>query len=208
MREFDASAHRKLARRQARLRKEYDAIKTVELEQQRLANLTALDHWCPDAGLLVECLQVLSRVYAELDSLCEPKSRYAELVSVFGRWSTSVEASWANADKDFVEALPEGWRAAHTSLSLRMRSLQHDMGVLPRVPVHVSNGHSPTLEIVMRSCNSLLDGMLRELETMSELEREVLSQERSRIDEGVKAVTAASLEGKKSAWVPAWQSVA
>jgi hypothetical protein len=49
----------------------------------------------------------------------------------------------------------------------------------------------------------LVDGILRELDVMGKLEKELLGQESARIDGAVGALNLADRD--ESAWVPAWQ---
>lgn len=205
--EYDASAKRKLDRKQAKLRKEYESIRAVEQEQQRVANLLALDSWCPEPALLAEHLQILSKVYAELSALAESGSRYAHLVATFEAWVDSA-ASATNRSASFVDALSPEWHKAHTSLALRLRALQREFEMLPPAPADEERQSS--LELLMRRCKELLDGTLKELEVISKLEKGILEREKRRVEEEVSALTAsAALDaGSKQTWVPAWQSVA
>ncbi|KAK5126696.1 hypothetical protein LTR85_009630 [Meristemomyces frigidus] len=206
MREYEASAKRKLGRKQAKLRKDYECIRAIEMEQQRVANLTALDVWCHEPALLAEHLQILSKVYAEVSALAEEGSRYAHLVARFEVWVHGAESA-ANRS-GFVEALPPEWHKAHTSIALRSRSLQRDFEMLPPAPQ--SEERPSSLEMLISSCKELLDGMLKELELMSKLEKGILEREKKRVEEEVAALTnsAALTASSKKQWVPAWQSVA
>ncbi|KAK4547111.1 hypothetical protein LTR36_001332 [Oleoguttula mirabilis] len=204
LQEYDASAKRKLGRKQAKLRKDYESIRAVELDQQRVANLTALDAWCHEPALLVEHLQILSKVYAEVSALAEEGSRYAQLVATFEVWIVDTESA-ATRLAGFAEALPPEWHKAHTSLALRLRSLQRDFEMLPPAPT--ADERPSSLEILMRSCKGLLDGMLKELEVMSKLEKGILEREMRRVDEEVRALTGGEADSKPQ-WVPVWQSVA
>ncbi|KAK5136273.1 hypothetical protein LTR08_003880 [Meristemomyces frigidus] len=204
LQDYEASAKRKLSKKQTKLRKECDAIKGVELDQQRIANLGALDAWCRDPALLVEHLQILSKVHSEVCALAEEGSRYAQLVTMFERWADDAETA-ATQPSDFVEALSSDWHKTHTSLSLRTRSLQREMDVLPRTPASDVERPSSSLEMFMRCCKELLDGMLRELEVMTKIEKGVLEREKRRVEGEVKGL--AALDSKQP-WVPAWQSIA
>ncbi|KAK5676603.1 hypothetical protein LTS10_010904 [Elasticomyces elasticus] len=204
--EYDASAHRKLGRKQALLRKEYEALHALEDEQSRTASLVALDSWCSDATLLAENLQIASRGYSELTTLSENGGRYQQLVSTFENWIDAAEHR-ESGDAKFVEALPHEWHKAHTSLALRLRTLQRDLGLLPPAPPSKDQAEDdPALRILLESCETLLAGMLKELELMSKLERGILQREKERVDDEVKKLTVD--DTKTTQWVPAWQSVA
>lgn len=208
MREYEVSAKRKLGRKQAKLVKEQEIIKALELEQQRVVNLTALEAWCADPPLLAENLQILSKVYTELSTAVEEASRYSQLATAFESW---IAADADAAHSNFVEALPPEWHKAHTSLALRLRSLQRELETLPP-PVPAANGApSSSLEILILCCRGLLSGMLRELEVMTKLEKGMLEREKRRVEGEVKALTlghGSIAQDASVAWVPAWQSVA
>ncbi|KAK5697418.1 hypothetical protein LTR97_007556 [Elasticomyces elasticus] len=204
--EYDASAHRKLGRKQAQLRKEYEALHALEDEQSRLASLVALDSWCSDATLLAENLQTASRGYSELTTLSENGGRYQQLVSTFENWIDAAEHR-ESGDAKFVEALPHEWHKAHTSLALRLRTLQRELGLLPPAPPSKNQAEDdPALRILLESCETLLAGMLKELELMSKLERGILQREKERVDDEVKKLMID--DTKTTQWVSAWQSVA
>ncbi|KAK4951329.1 hypothetical protein LTR10_010302 [Elasticomyces elasticus] len=204
--EYDASAHRKLGRKQAQLRKEYEALHALEDEQSRLASLATLDSWCSDATLLAENLQIASRGYSELTTLSENGGRYQQLVSTFEKWIDAAEHR-EGENLTFVEALPHDWHKAHTSLALRLRTLQRELGLLPPAPLRSDHSEDDSaLKVLLNSCETLLAGMLKELELMSKLERGILQREKERVDDEVKKLTID--DTKTTQWVPAWQSVA
>ncbi|KAK4899099.1 hypothetical protein LTR27_003329 [Elasticomyces elasticus] len=207
--EYDVSAHRKLGRKQALLRKEHEALHALEDEQSRTASLVALDSWCSDTALLAENLQTASRGYSELTTLSENGGRYQQLVSTFEKWIDVAEGSFDRQDggRVSVEALPHDWHKAHTSLALRLRTLQRELGLLPPAPPRSDHSEDDSaLKVLLDSCETLLAGMLKELELMSKLERGILQREKERVDDEVKKLTIA--DTKTTQWVPAWQSVA
>ena len=200
-REYDNSAKRKLNKLHTKLRKDYESIRATELVHQRLANLSALETWCPDQGLLIENLQILSLVYSDLSSLLEEGSRHSDVVSMFGLWMNTAEVA---ASGTFVQPLPEDWKAAHASVALKLRSIQRNLRVLP--PVQPTADDS-SLETILKACKALVEDMLRELEVMVKIEKEVLARERTRVEDEVKLLTVDET-GTKSMWTPAWQQVA
>ncbi|RMZ17847.1 hypothetical protein D0860_00189 [Hortaea werneckii] len=203
MRQYEKSAQKKLGRKQVKLRKEHEAIRSIEMEQQRVANLKALDAWCHDPALLTEHLHVLNKMYNELAAFIEQGSRYYWLADLFESW---IEAAQAPAPGSFVEPLLPEWHKTHTSLSLRLRALQRDLDMLPPPPRNLETPSS--LEMLMDSCRDLHGGMLKELEMMTKLERCILDNEKRRVEEEVKDIAPGETltEAVKSPWVPAWQS--
>lgn len=202
------SAHRKIGKNHAKLRKELSSILAAETEHQRAANLEMLHSWCPDPGYLVENLQTLARMHRDITALTDQGSRYNDVLNHFESWIASAEATMQGEASEFINTLPHHWREAHASVALKVRSLQREMGVLPPLPSGSSSGEEDTsLERLVRSCRTLIDGILRELDMMEKLEREILAREKSRIDI---AVGAMRLDDpgvdEASKWVPAWQS--
>ena len=199
--EFAASAKRKLSRMHTKLRKEYETTRATELVHQRVANLSALESWCRDPSLLVENLQILSLVYSDLTSLMEDGSRHGDVLRMFELWMNEAEAPLPGI---FIQPLPDEWRAAHASLALKLRSIQRTLGVLP--PPHTSCEEDSGLHAVLKGCKSLVDGMLRELDVMVKLEKDLLARETNKIEEEVKGLILDDV-GMQN-WVPTWQSVA
>jgi hypothetical protein len=202
-RQYTADAKRKLGRRHARLRKDFEAVRAAELAQQKLANMKALQAWCPDPTLLAENLQALARVHKDVNAITHPESRYTELLRVFKDWAALAETKMAETTKGFVEPLPGSWREAHASTALKIRSLQREMAPLPPLPEQDPlNGVETSLEMILGSCRSLVDGILRELDMMAKLEKELLGQEKARIDG---AIGALRLDGhREQVWTSAW----
>ena len=206
-RQFAVDAKRKLGKRHARLRKDFEAVREAELAQQKLANLKALQAWCPDPSLLAENLQTLARVHKDVVALTHSESRYTGLLAVFEDWVTAAEGKITADSKGFVEPLPGSWREGHASTALKIRSLQREMATLPPLPdQEASHGVETSLQMILGSCRSLVDGILRELDMMAKLEKELLGQEQGRIDGAIGALRLD--EHQKHDWIPAWQKTA
>lgn len=174
------------------------------MAQQQLVNLKALQAWCPDPTLLAENLQTLARVHKDVVAITHPESRYTELLRVFEDWAGVAEAKMSETSKGFVEPLPGSWREAHASTALKIRSLQREMATLPPLPGQdATNGADTSLQMILGSCRSLVDGILRELDMIAKLEKELLGQEKARIDGAVGALRLDEHRGHD--WVPAWQ---
>nr|POE86992.1 hypothetical protein CFP56_64022 [Quercus suber] len=203
-RDFDASAKRKLGRRHAKLQSDFQVIRSAELEHQRDINVAALNAWCSDQALLMESLQVLSRVHSTLTTLLEPESRYSDLVSTFAAWIEEADSAYDGVRCGFASSLPEVWRQTHTSLALKLRALQRELDGLPPVPQQREKGESSSLFALLSNCRTLLEGMLKELEVMVKLEKETVQRERARVEAEVEAL---ALEpSTKKTWFPAWQT--
>ena len=155
--------------------------------------------------MLVENLQILSLVYSDITSLIDDGSKYGDIVSIFELWLNEAEAPEPGM---FIQSLPEEWKMAHASLALKLRSIQRNLGVLPP-PSSGGGGISEEgsgLEVVLRGCKALVDGMLKELEVMVKLEKELLARERTKIEEDVQRLVLGDV-GMREVWAPAWQKV-
>jgi hypothetical protein len=201
-RQYTDDAKRKLGKKHAKLRKDFEAVCAAETAQQKVANLKALQAWCPDPSLLAGNLQTLARVHKDVVAITHPESRYTELLHVFEDWADSAEKRITSPSGGFVEPLPGPWREAHASTALKIRSLQREMSALPPLPEQNTDAEVDTsLRVILSSCRSLVDGILRELDVMGKLEKELLGQESARIDGAVGALSL----NEGNAWVPAWQ---
>lgn len=204
LRQYSGDAKSKLGKKHARLRNELETIRAGETAQQKVANLEALQSWCSDPSMLAENLQVLARVHKDVVAITYPESRYTELLHVFEDWVATAEGTMNGHSSSFVEPLPGSWREAHASTALKIRSLQREMATLPPLPEQDNDATSKTsLHVVFTSCRSLVDGILRELDLMATLERELLGQEQVRINSAVAGLDMKAHAG--NAWVPAWQ---
>ncbi|KAF2209407.1 hypothetical protein CERZMDRAFT_100608 [Cercospora zeae-maydis SCOH1-5] len=212
LRAYEASARQKLGKMHVRLQKEYQSIAKQEQQNRRAANIDALEVWCPDPALLAEHLQTVSRVVTDLRAHTEHGSRYSELVRIFDEWAAKAESTlMGNASlADFIEALSESWHSQHTSLALNLRSIQRDLSTLPQLPPPASPPADPaSLYVMLENCASLADSMIRELEIMVKLEKELLQQGRSRIDHRIGTLVSHTNSGLgKEDWNPVWHSVA
>ena len=212
--EFEASAKRQLSERHAELRGAHTAVRAQEREQRRLANLVALEAWCPEPTLLAEHIQILTRIVNDLTALTDPESRYADAVALFDVWMTDAEPILTDTPQrrsGFVDALPETWQAAHTAAALKLRAIQRDLRMLPPCPLPSESDPPSSLEILVRNCSSLVDGMLKELAVMTKLEKGVLQQEKARVNEQISVLMYRNEQNdaaQEEKWVPAWQSVA
>lgn len=142
----------------------------------------------------------------------ENGSRYSEMTETFEKWATDAESALMDEKNpaNFVEPLPDSWRAVHTALSLKLRAIQRDIGTLPPIPHNDEPDLTPSLQVLLESCSSLVDGILKELELMTKIQKEVLQRGKERIDEQINAlVSSTDVSGEKENWVPtpAWQSV-
>jgi hypothetical protein len=203
MREYEASAKSRLSSKLAKLQRSHASIREFELQEQRSANLTAIQEWCSDPAMMVENLQILSMVHNDMSAVLGNSGTYCTLTRKFEIWRQAAEDRLFGSVKGSTEPLSEEWRNDHEALVLKIQSIQRDMGVLPPPISPQQAGEKTALEIVFQQCKSLLDGMLEELEIMVEIEKEVMAQERQRVKVAVDRLV---LQNTKSSteWVPIW----
>lgn len=225
LRAYEYSAKHKLSHRHAKLQQEFQAIETRERTQRKQINLEALESWCGvglrDSILLAEHLQVLNRAVADLRELTEPGSRFLDMTTTFEDWTMKAESVLLGDGKSgsnsgaFIEALPESWCTAHTSLAIKLRSVQHDLRALPPAPQEADLEDPSSLKLLLETCFRLVDGMLRELDVMMKVQKEVTSRGKAQVDEQVKTIlqphdhehgNSSLLD--KGTWTPAWRKQA
>lgn len=202
MSEYTASAKKKLGKRHARLRKEYESIRAAELLQQRLRNLAALDEWCEQPSEFVEYLQILSLVYSDLTAFMEQGSRHADLVASFEAWVAEAEDT---STSTFIQPLSDEWKSTHSSMSMKLRTIQRNLNVLK--PPRDAADKASSLILILTACRDLVEGMMRELEVMLKLEKELIARDRVLLEEDVKALVLEDV-GIQPVWKPAWQRTA
>lgn len=206
--QYTASARRKLRARHTALTRTFVEIQAAEHENQKLSNLAALAAWSHSPADLAEDLQTLGRMFRELAALSEPDSRYSELVTTFETWMHRAQhllrRERRGTETDFLEPLPESWKHASVSISLRLRALQRELSLLPPPPTDQAK-RSSSLGTLLRCCSNLSDGMAAELDVMTKLEREVLAREKRGIEEDIVRMNGIEQIDR---WMPAWQQQA
>jgi hypothetical protein len=208
LRAYEYSAKHKLSHRHAKLQQEFQMIEDEEREQRKQTNFEALDVWCVDAALLAEHLQILDHVVADVRSLTEPSGRFADMTTTFEDWLISAEQCLMGTSekRSFVESLPETWKTTHTSLAIKLRSVQHDLELFPPLPKEANPESPSSLRLILTSCSALVDGMLKELEVMMRTQKEIMQQSRELVDGQVNDLLSSS-DGilEKEVWSPAWR---
>ncbi|KAF2719397.1 hypothetical protein K431DRAFT_228851 [Polychaeton citri CBS 116435] len=200
--EYESSAFGELAQRHASLRKRHENLKDIESKQRKLRNIEALNAWCNDQSQFNESLAILCRVIQELCVLSESNSKFDEVVLVFSEWIGQSDSS------DALLPLQQDWRASHASLALKLRSLQRLLQNLPPVP---SDAKGTSLWRLSRCCSVHVDGMLRELDVLGRLERQMLKSHKARLDREIERYIlteppSATQTPNDGSWIPMWET--
>lgn len=155
----------------------------AEAEEQARINAFALKEWAaaavPGWGL-EEKSQGLDAVVSGAWQLAGQGGRYSRAVQKFESWVDEVsdllsERKAKDLDADdlrFVEGLDAGWREDCRMMGRQIeiwKAQLRDLG-------HAHEGSS--LEMVLVDCRALIDGMLTELSTMQQLERDAMQGEK------------------------------
>ncbi|QIW97560.1 hypothetical protein AMS68_003078 [Peltaster fructicola] len=183
-----------------RLRRSLGQIIGQELERERQTNLVAMSLWQSDQSYLMDRLRALQSIHHEVISMIQEGNTFVTTVSSFRVWAAHAEKHVRGERPGFVSGLSEDWRHAHASAALRIRSLQRELATLPAA------SRPSSVYTLMTACEALLDGMLRELDLMSQIEREFLRQDKGRIDSAVASLPHIT-EETTTQWLPRWQKL-
>jgi len=181
--EWKASAKEKLGSKFQSVVVQHRDLVRLEVNETGKINAAALKDW-QDIGVLGwgldEKIQVLDEIVSSVWNLGEPGGKYARAVRRFEKWLSRCQdilQSRAKNEEDedeepvFIEKLDMAWRDDCLVLARKLESSRDqlkDLG-LPE------DGSS--LTSVMAGCRSLVLGMLAELSTMAQIERDAIQSE-------------------------------
>lgn len=182
-RKWKASAKRKLGDRFHAIVDKNERLLQLEVEETGKINAVALKSWqetgTPGWGLQ-EKIQVLDEIVTGVWNLGESGGKYSRAVRKFERWLRRREdilearARGQGMDGDevvFLEELDGSWRADCLAIGRKLEAWRDHLRDL-RTPDHGSS-----LGVTVASCRSLVRGMLAELSTMAQIERDAMRTE-------------------------------
>lgn len=182
-REWRASAKRKLGDRFQSVVDRNEALIGLEVEEMGKVNAAAFQNWqglgAPGWGL-EEKIQILDEVVNGVWNLGESGGKYARTVKKFERWLGKCQyimeaRSRDHDDEDeeilFIEELDASWKNDCLILGRKLESWQCQLRDLR------SPGGSSSLATVMEGCGSLVEGMLKELTVMGQIEQDAMRME-------------------------------
>lgn len=195
------------------LRSKFDETSSmyqVMLEQERSGqeqkNLQALLEWTGDkaSASLVKHIQVLSGPLHELPSLVQTGGRFQRHVSAFEQWFTwgeDVRVARQNrteASLGSIEGLGDAWKAENSALMRKLTSFSRDLSGLSQPAAGSS------IAFIVECCETLLDGLLAELQVMQTIETDVVSKEKEWVETRLQGI-AADIGSLLVEEAPAWR---
>jgi hypothetical protein len=205
--QWEMSAKRALGSKFNEVASMYQVMLQHERSGQEQKNLLALLDWTKEkpSSSLVEHIQVLSGPLHELPSLVQTGGRFQRHVSAFERWVSWIEEIQAARQNHFeaglgsVEGLSDAWRAENAALMRRLSSFARDLSGLPQPAAE-----SSVLAIV-NCCQTLLAGLLEELQVMQVIESDVVSHEKEWVETRLQGI-ATDIGGFLVDETPAWHA--
>lgn len=191
---------------------EVASLNQVMQEKERLGqeqkNILALREWNGPNALsgLVEHIQALSSPLHELPSLLDPGGRFFQLVETFTQWISRVDEVWSNRTEtraqrnlmQSLEGLGDTWRGEHAAMMRKLTAFARHLGGLPQAVPGSSIAH------IVSRCQSLVDGLLSELQIMQATENDVVAREKRWVEERLRTIAQdvvdVQLEAEEEAW--------
>lgn len=182
--QWKASAKKKLGAKFHSTVRKHDELVKLEVEKAGRINAAALKEWhvmgAPGWGL-EERVQLLDEVLKEVWNLGESGGKFARLVRKFEKWVIRSEEILRDREDErmldeeeeivFIEELDIGWKDECLVLRRKLEEWQdalNDLGELQQ---------ESTIATVVAGIKALVGGMLRELETMAQVESDAVSLE-------------------------------
>ena len=205
--QWETSAKRALSSKFDEVASMYRFMLQHERSGQEQKNLLALLDWTKDktSSSLVEHIQVLSGPLHELPSLVQTGGRFQRHVSAFERWVSWIEEiraarqNHSEAGLGSVEGLSDAWRAENAALMRRLSSFARDLSGLPQPAAKSS------IMAIVECCQTLLAGLLEELQVMQAIESDVVSHEKEWVETRLQGI-AADVGGFLVDETPAWHA--
>lgn len=162
----------------------YQAMLEHERSGQEQKNLQALLDWTGDKATtsLVKHIQVLSGPLHELPSLVQTGGRFQRHAGAFEQWMAWVEEVRAarqnrtEAGLGSIEGLGDAWKAENAALMRKLTSFLRDLSALSQPAAGSS------IASIVECCETLLDGLLSELQVMQIIETDIVSKEKEWVE--------------------------
>jgi hypothetical protein len=181
--EWRASAKRKLGAKFQSVVDRNEILVQLEVEQTGKINAAALKRW-KDLGTpgwgLEEKIQLLDEVISGVWILGDSGGKYGKVVRRFERWLMRYQEIMEARTHDegleddtvvFLEELDAGWKDDCLVLRRKLESWTDHLKNLGTL----DSGSS--LAVVVDGCRSLVNGMMMELDAMTQIERDAISME-------------------------------
>jgi hypothetical protein len=159
---------------------------------QEQKNVLALREWNGSNSLsgLVVHIQALSGPLHELPSLLDPGGRFFHLVEAFGEWFSRADEVWSVRDgscghggaMQSLAGLGDAWKEEHAAMTRKLTAFSRHLDSLPPTITGSSIAH------VVSRCQSLVGGLLSELQIMQATEADVVSREKHWVEERLRTM--------------------
>ena len=189
--QWEQNAERSLRCRFEGLSKQHIELKGIASESQALINQSALLMWCHHMSdvEIAERVQLLSRCIVEIGSILNADSKLSRVLGLFGAWfdrASQIQRSRSHSiygvgqNLNFIEGLGNGWIAEVDTLDKKLSSLLRELESLGEIPEESS------ISRVLDMVKSVVSNLMNELDSISVIENEIMTQETSWIQDMIK----------------------
>jgi hypothetical protein len=202
---------------QKALRMKFDEVASLNQimqEKERFGqeqkNVVALREWNGSNSLsgLVAHIQALSGPLHELPSLLDPGGRFFHLVEAFGTWFSKADEVWSVRDgscghggvMQSLAGLGDAWKEEHAAVTRKLTAFSRHLDSLPPTVTGSSIAH------IVSRCQSLVEGLLSELQIMQATEVDVVSREKHWVEERLRIIAQDIVDAESGAEEEAWRS--
>ncbi|KAF1964870.1 hypothetical protein BU23DRAFT_491314 [Bimuria novae-zelandiae CBS 107.79] len=206
--QWESSAHKALQMKFDEVASLNELMQEKERYGQEQKNLLALRDWSGSNSLsgLVEYIQALSGPLHELPSLLDPGGRFFHLVEAYGMWFLRVDEVWSGRREPpaqrsvmhSLEGLGDSWRGEHAAMTRKLTAFARHLDGLPPTVKGSSIAH------IVSRCQSLVDGLLSELQVMQVTEAVVVAREKRWVEGRLRNI-AQDVEVQPEADEEAWR---
>lgn len=205
---WEMSAKRALRSKFDEVSSMYQAMLEHERSGQEQKNLQALLEWTGGdqaSASLVKHIQILSGPLHELPSLVQTGGRFQRHVIAFEQWVNWIEEVRAarqnrtEAGLGSIEGLGDAWKAENAVLMRKLTSFSRDLSGLSQPTAGSS------IASIVGFCETLLDGLLAELQVMQTIEADVVSVEKKWVETRLQGI-AADIGSFLVEEAPAWRT--
>ncbi|KAL1612080.1 suppressor of los1-1 [Paraconiothyrium brasiliense] len=192
MRQWELSAQKAFRMRFEEVASLYQLMQEKERFGQEQKNIMALHEWnrSKTHSGLVHCIQALSGPLHELPSLLNPGGRFFHVVEGFSKWVSTADEVWSDRDGSrgqgiamhSLGGLGDAWKAEHAVMTRKLTAFSRDLYSLPPTVAGSSIAH------IVSTCQSLVEGLLSELQIMQATETDVVAREKLWVEERLRTI--------------------
>lgn len=192
MRQWELSAQKVLRMKFDEVASLNQVMQEKERFGQEQKNVLALREWNGSTARsgLVAHIQALSAPLHELPSLLDPGGRFFHLVEAFSNWFSRVDQVWSVRDgscghggeTQSLAGLGDAWKGEHAAMTRRLTAFSRHLDSLPPTVTGSSIAH------IVSRCQTLVQGLLSELQIMQATEADVVSREEHWAEERLRSI--------------------